>query len=140
MRIFSDIWSDLFGPKKWNHPDHVEVPKLYRAQVRAAFWTAAAKLESVGLYLRKHKIREIEIRKGEVIRPQGWAIASSASPTGYAGELCGSRKITLVADPDTGAVNDKTIIHGWAHALMDYANVHRGNAHEQHKIMARAGI
>ena len=140
MSIFSDIWHDLFGPKKWAHPDDVEVHKHYRAQVRHAFWEAAARLESVGIFGHEHKIKKVDIRPGTILREKGWALQTNASPTGYAGGWCGSASIVLASDPNTGAVPDSNIIHEWAHAIMDKANVYRGNAHEQHKIMARAGI
>ena len=73
-----------FGPDSWTNPDSVECSARYRSLLRECYWEAAARLEKIGVD-RRHKVVEFKVRKGEVLRPGGWAVPHEGSPTGYAG-------------------------------------------------------
>jgi hypothetical protein len=129
----SNWFTRLFAPTRWEHPDEVDVPSRYAAQVVDAFWTAASKLKTVGHFEHSHKIKRIRIVDGTHKREKGWAVPAAFSPTGWAGGWCGSREIVLVCDPNNGNIMESTAIHEWAEALL-------WGHQDTHAIMRRAGM
>ena len=129
-----------FGPSSWTHPDDVECPSRYRPLLRECYWEVAAKLEKIGVD-RRHKVIEFKVRKGEVLRPGGWAVPHKGSPTGYAGGYATEKTITLICNPTTGDVVRASMCHEWAEAILLAKKQYKMmTIAERHAVIARAGI
>lgn len=129
-----------FGPDSWTNPDSVECSARYRSLLRECYWEVAAKLEKIGVD-RRHKVIEFKVRKGEVLRPAGWAVPHQSSPTGYAGGYASSTIITLISNPTTGDVVRSSMCHEWAEAILLAKEKYRMmTIAERHAVIASAGI
>lgn len=124
----------------WTHPDDVECPPRYRDMFRECYWEVAAKFEKIGVD-RKHKVLKFEVRKGEVLRPAGWAVPHPGSPTGYAGGYATDKNITLISNPTTGDIVRSSMCHEWAEAILQAKKKYKAmTIAERHAVIASAGI
>jgi hypothetical protein len=124
----------------WNNPDDVKVePRRYTDQVRAAFWHACARLETVGIKGTKHGTKTIKVIPGTVKRPAGWAVPMSTSPSGYAGGWAGGSTIAAVCDPGTGVVSSNILSHEWAHSILSKSSDIK-TTEAQHDLMRKCGL
>lgn len=88
-------------------------------------------------YSKSNKIKKVDIIKGTILRPQGWAVPYKGSPTGYVGGYSTGSRIVIVSDPTTGKILNSTIWHEWCESILD-SNRFIGDLIARHKEIDKA--
>lgn len=113
-----------------NWKDDYKCPKQYKSFLETARKEAWRKLQLAGYTKNGHKIREVKVVKGTVLRKLGWSIPFAGSPTGYAGGYTYSCGIVLVCNPNNGEIRFEDAVHEWQHAILHWNGIHGDEDYE----------